>query len=92
MLKKEFIDEMQTHMKKATKKEIGEFIDAFTETVAAVLAKGDIVKLPNLGTFKMRRIAEHSGVNPKTKENINIPEKVTPCFKVAVGLKNALAK
>ncbi len=92
MLKKEFVDEMQTRLNGKSKKEIAEFVDAFVDTVTYVLAGGGNVKLANFGTFKMREIAEHNGINPTTKEKITVPKKASPCFKIAPGLKNAVAK
>lgn len=90
MLKQGFINELQAKLGSKTKKECGEFLDAFESTVYDVLSRGDEVKLTGFGTFKTRRIAAHEGVNPQNGEKIKIAESVSPSFKVGAVFKNAV--
>jgi len=70
-------------MKKITKKEIAnhlaekfgfsfvqcsEFVDMFFDSVIDIAEEGNIVKLPQFGSFKFVNKAERMGRNPKTKE------------------------
>ena len=92
MLKAEFVEEMQKRIDGSTKKQLNEFLDVFFESVADVLARGDEVKFVGFGTFKMRKIKAHEGINPYNPgEKINVKDVYTPMFKVGKGLKeNAL--
>lgn len=90
MLKNELIDKIQEKLDGKTKKECGEFIDAFIECVTDALARNEEVKLVNFGTFKVRKIKAHEGVDPATKEKIMIKDKYIPMFKVGKGLKDCI--
>ena len=45
------------------------------------IPEGDSLILRNHGTYKMVRVAEKKGRNPKTGEELIIPEKVVLKFK-----------
>lgn len=90
MLKQDFINEIQAKLGGKTKKECGEFLDAFESTVYDVLSRGDEVKLTGFGTFKTRKIAAHEGTNPKNGEKIKVDETVVPAFKSGNSFKNAV--
>ena len=72
-----------------------------TELVAAVaqkaelskkdaLAEGDKVSLIGFGTFSVKTRAARTGLNPRTKETIEIPESKVPAFKAGSALKDAV--
>lgn len=90
MLKQDFINEIQGKLGSKTKKECGEFLDAFQETIYDVLSRGEEVKLTGFGTFKTRKIAAHEGVNPQNGKKIKVAETVIPTFKVGSALKEAI--
>ena len=90
MLKQDFISEIQAKLGGKTKKECGEFLDAFQDTVYEVLSRGEEVKLTGFGTFKTRKIAAHEGVNPQNGKKIKVAETVIPTFKVGSALKEAI--
>lgn len=92
MLKNELIDKIQEKLEGKTKKECGEFIDAFEECVTDALARNEEVKLVNFGTFKVRKIKAHEGVDPTTKNKIKIKDIYIPFFKVGKGLKDSIAR
>lgn len=90
MLKQDFISEIQGKLGSKTKKECGEFLDAFQEAIYEALSRGDEVKLTGFGTFKTRKIAAHEGINPQSKKKITVPEVTIPCFKAGKALKEAV--
>lgn len=92
MLRKEFIAKMQKKLESKSKQECNDFLDAFIETVTETLARGDEVKLVNFGTFKLRKIAAHDGVDPVTLEKIKVKDIYIPFFKVGKGLKDNVTK
>lgn len=73
-----------------TKKQGAEVVEAFVETVKETLKDGDKVSIVGFGTFEVRERAARSGINPQTKEKIEIPASKAPAFKAGKALKDAL--
>ncbi len=63
-----------------TNKETQNVIDALTEAVGDALSKGERVTLVGFGTFKVVNKKARRGVNPQTRETIQIPAKKVPKF------------
>ena len=74
------------------KKEVEEFLNAFTDTVTETLQEGDKVQITGFGTFETRERAAREGRNPRTKETINIPASTVPVFKAGRTLKDSIKK
>ena len=74
--------------KKDAEKAVAAVLDAVKEAVV----KGDKVQLFGFGTFEVRARAARTGLNPKTKEAIEIPASKAPAFKAAKAFKDAVAK
>ncbi len=74
--------------KKDAEKAVAAVLDAVKEAVV----KGDKVQLFGFGTFEVRARAARTGLNPKTKETIEIPASKAPAFKAAKAFKDAVAK
>ncbi len=73
-----------------SKKKGVEVVDALFDIIQKTLAKGDEVKIPGFGNFKVMRRAERMGVNPKTGEKIKIAASVKPKFRAGKVLKEAV--
>ena len=73
-----------------SKKDATQALEAFTKTVAAALKKGDKVALVGFGTFEVSERAARKGLNPKTKQTIDIPASKAPKFKAGKALKDSL--
>ena len=76
----------------ASQKQVGEFVDAFTETVQETLAQNDKVQLVGFGTFEVRKRSARTGTKPGTGEKINIPESYVPAFKPGKNFKERVNK
>ena len=74
--------------KKDTEKAIAAMIDTITET----LAKGEAIQLVGFGTFEVRERAARTGINPRTKEKIEIAATKVPAFKAGRALKDAVGE
>ena len=72
--------------KKDTEKAIAGVIETVTET----LAKGQSIQLVGFGTFEVRERAARKGINPRTKEAIDIAATKVPAFKAGRALKDAV--
>ena len=92
MNKQELIEVLAEKTDK-TKKEAGEFLNAFIETVGDALENEDKIQLIGFGTFETKVRAARVGRNPKNPEQkIDIPAKVVPVFKAGKALKEKVAK
>lgn len=56
------------------------------------LAKGDSIQLVGFGTFEVRERAAREGINPRTKEKIEIAATKVPAFKAGRALKDAVSE
>lgn len=75
-----------------SKKDAEKALSAFLDTVAEELKKGEKIQLVGFGTFEVRERAAKEGINPATKEKMNIPAKKVPAFKAGKALKDVVAK
>ena len=66
--------------------EVKAVLEAFTDTVGDVLAKGDKITLVGFGTFDVQNVPERTGRNPRTGEAIQIKSKKKPRFKAGADL------
>jgi len=73
-----------------TKKESNAILEALAEIVIKSVKKGDPVKLPELGTFRLRKMKARMGRNPQTGEPIKIPARKKVGFTVAKTFKEAV--
>ena len=65
-------------------------VDAFVASVTEELKKGDKVALVGFGTFSVATRAARQGINPLTKQKINIAAKKSAKFKAGAELIGAL--
>ena len=64
-------------------------LDATTEAIKAALVAGDKVQLVGFGTFSVNERPARQGINPATKQKINIPAKKVAKFKAGAELNDA---
>lgn len=65
-------------------------LDATINTVSEQLAKGDKVALIGFGTFAVAEKTARKGINPRTKEVIEIPARKAVKFKAGAELNDVL--
>ena len=73
-----------------TQKDAEVAYDAFVETVAEALRAGDSVALAGFGTFTIKERAAREGINPITKEKIQIAACKAPALKFGKSFKDSL--
>ena len=61
-------------------------VEAFVETVSSELKEGGKVALLGIGSFSVAEKAARKGVNPKTKQPIEIPARKSVKFKAGAEL------
>ena len=73
-----------------SKKDAEAAVNAVFDSVKDALAEGDKVSRIGFGTFSVKTRAARTGLNPRTKETIEIPESKVPAFKAGSALKDAV--
>lgn len=89
MNKKELISNV-SEKTELTKKDVESVLNAFIEAVEESLEDGEKVQLTGFGTFEPRERKARIGRNPKTGEEIQIPETIVPAFKVSKTFKERI--
>lgn len=75
-----------------SKKDSEAAVNAALDTIIAAMKEGEKVQLVGFGSFEVKKRAERTGRNPKTKESIMIPASKVPAFKAGKAMKEAVAK
>ena len=73
-----------------SKKDAEAAVTATFDAITASLAEGDKVALVGFGTFAVKERAARTGLNPQTKEKIEIAASKAPAFKAGKALKDAV--
>lgn len=73
-----------------TKADAKKAVDAFVETVSNEMKEGGKVALLGFGTFSVTEKAARKGINPKTKETIEIAARKAVKFKAGAELNDSL--
>jgi nucleoid DNA-binding protein len=70
-----------------TKKETNDVVDAIMSAITDSLAMNERVTLVGFGTFQVMARKARRGVNPQTRETIQIPAKKVPKFVAGKSLR-----
>ena len=73
-----------------SKKQAVDMLNRLVELITKSLKRGEQVKLPGLGTFKVRDRKARTAINPRTGEKIDVPATIVPKFTAAKDLKEAV--
>lgn len=73
-----------------TKKEAADYVNEILEVMKEALEEGEEIKLSGFGKFEVRKKGERIGRNPRTGDEIVIPERKVLRFKVSQVLKDEL--
>ena len=65
-------------------------VDAVLDLVADSLTKGDSVKISSFGSFSVRSKGQRMGRNPKTGEEVPIPQRRVLVFRASHVLKDRI--
>lgn len=91
MNKNEFVSALKTKTG-FTNEQAYKAIDGVFEVISEELEKGGSVSIQSFGTFEVRERAARAGVNPQTREPIQINASKAPAFKVSYKLKERVNK
>lgn len=73
-----------------TKKDADKVVSSVFDAITDALKKGDKVQLVGFGTFEVKTRAARKGLNPLTKQPIDIAASKAPVFKAGKALKDVI--
>ena len=73
-----------------SQKQAVDMITALTDESTSVLAAGDTADLGSFGKFEVKERAARKGINPRPKEQIEIPASKSVKFSAKKALKDAV--
>jgi integration host factor subunit beta len=71
-------------------RDIERIVGTVFEEISAALARGDRVELRGFGAFSVRARGERLGRNPRTGDEVAVPNKIVPYFKTGKELRERL--
>lgn len=73
-----------------TKIETEAVVNGFLNTVIESMKQGENIELRGFGSFKVVKRAPRIARNPKTNEEVTVPEQYVPVLKVSKDFKKAV--
>jgi len=73
-----------------TIKDTGELVNALLEVITETLHSGEEIRLTGFGSFSVVETAARTGVNPRTREKIDIPAGVKVKFSAGKELAEGI--
>ena len=73
-----------------TKVETEAVVNGFMETVIDAMKRGEHIELRGFGSFKVVNKAQRIARNPKTNEEVSVPEQYAPMLKMSKDFKEAV--
>ncbi len=89
MNKTELVDEI-ANRSGLTKRDAEKSLNATLEAILETLKKCEDVSIPNFGSFKVKKRSARKGRNPKTGEEIDIPERNAVSFSAGKILRESV--
>ena len=73
-----------------SRKQVDALLNDLVDTIVKSVKKGESVKIPGLGIFRLRKMKARIGRNPQTGEAIKIPARKKAGFSVAKTFKESV--
>jgi DNA-binding protein HU-beta len=89
MNKSELINELSEETT-YSKKDVTRVVDSLTRIIGRTLKKGEKVSITGFGSFWLSRRPARKGINPATKQRIDLPEVSVPRFKPGKNLREVV--
>jgi len=89
MNKSELINELREETT-FSKMDVTRVLDSLTRVVSRALKKGEKVSITGFGSFWISCRPARKGINPATKERIDLPEISIPRFKAGKSLREVV--
>ena len=89
MTKADLVDEV-CRVTELSRKDSEVIVETIFESIIKALKSGDKLEVRGFGSFRIRERKPRQGRNPKTGENVSVPEKKVPYFKPSNELKDLI--
>lgn len=73
-----------------SKKDVSRVLESLTRIIERSLRKGEKVSITGFGSFWISRRPARKGINPSTKQRIDLPEVNVPRFKAGKNLREVV--
>jgi DNA-binding protein HU-beta len=73
-----------------SRRQADELVNDLVDTIVTSVKRGESVKIPHLGIFRLRKMKPRIGRNPQTGEEIKIPARRKVGFSVAKTFKESV--
>jgi integration host factor subunit beta len=90
MTKSELIERVAELVPQISKKDTELVVNTIFQSMTDALRRGDRIEIRGFGSFQVKVREAREGRNPKTGEEVRIPAKRTPFFKVGKELKERI--
>lgn len=90
MTKSELITKVAENIPGLSKVQTEIIIEAFFQSIAEALSKGDKVEIRGFGNFRLKERVSRVARNPKTGEQVEVPEKKVLHFKMGKELREMI--
>ena len=90
MTKTEMVKKLGETWGEASNRAAADKLDSFVEFITKTVKKDKELKIPNLGTFRLRQLKRRKGRNPQTGEVITIPARKKVAFTPAKVFKESI--
>ena len=90
MTKSEMVKKLAESWGGISNRQANDNLDAFIDFVGKTVKKDNALKIPNLGTFKLRQSKARMGRNPQTGEPIKISARRKVGFSAAKVFKESI--
>ena len=71
-------------------RDVERIVSTVFDEISEALARGDRVELRGFGAFSVRQRGARVGRNPRTGDEVRVPDKVVPYFKTGKDLRERL--
>lgn len=90
MLRSELIDKLHDDNPHLTRNDMERVVAVVLESVTQTLERGARVELRGFGAFSVRHRKARAGRNPRTGEDVFVPEKHVPFFRTGKELRESI--
>lgn len=90
MTKSEMVKKLAENWGGISNRQANDNLAGLVDFIAKTVKKDKVLKIPNLGTFRLRQLKARTGRNPQTGEPIKIPARKKVGFTAAKVFKESI--
>jgi nucleoid DNA-binding protein len=75
-----------------TRTDVAVAVDGFLETIKTAMEEGNNIEIRGFGTFKVKQRKARKARNPRTGEEVPVPDRKVPVFKPSSEFKTLITK